>query len=472
MNESDPVSRQPRVKSRALLYIISFLVVIALVVGVLWLKARSDRRAAQKEIQKRLDKIRLSGEPVDLRDLAKLYPDPPPDRDALRLLQPAFDALIVPNQSTNLPLFGGKWPKGNSPFEKGTLDELRKAIEANQKAFDLVPWEKLKFAWFGSSFHRGVTNAIATPFPFSGIRNLVRLCCLDAALNAESQRPNEAVQSLARVLAIRQTLRDDTIVHGILESADENYVCESLTRVVNRTALSDSDLAFLSDALARTNLDAAKEMLINERAYEISTAQWLQSLPPNTGSSSPSDHLLDIVKGQVIYRDQDMLNSLNEWDRNLGLMNLPLSNAIPKVVALDASRQAALKQPRSHVLAFFLSGHVSMLSQLTSSRVGAVLIIDANNFAYTRVTRTVLAIERWRLTHNGRLPDSLKDLVPGFLPTVPLDPFDEKPLRYKKSAQGYIVYSIGPDLVDDGGKERTYSTNESDHYDVVFSITR
>lgn len=222
----------------------------------------------------------------------------------------------------------------------------------------------------------------------------------------------------------------------------------------------------------RTNLGAAKEMLGNERAYGITLAQWLQSLPPNAGSTSPFDHLLDFVKGRVIYRDQDLLDYLDDCQRNLAILDLPLSNAVPKARALDASRQASSNHPRSEIAAFFLSSHVSMLSQLTSGRVGAVLVADASNLAYMRVVQTALAIERWRLAHNGRLPDSLTDLVPGYLPTIPLDPFDEKPLRYKKSAQGYVVYSIGPDLIDDGGKERTYPAKESDHYDIVFSIAR
>lgn len=470
VNESPPVRDQPRVRSRALVYIISLFAVIALVIGGTWLRARSHRQAVRKEIDNRLNAIRLAGQPVNLQDLAKVYPDPPRDRDAGRLLHPAFDALVVPNYSTNLPFFGRDWPKGNAPFNKLALDELTKAVQANQKAFDLVPWENLKLAWFGSGFQRGVPYF--TQLPISEIRSLVRFLCLNAAFEAETQQSKEAVQSLARAIAIQQTMKDGTIVEGVTKLALENLICDSLNRVLNRTALNDSDMAFLSGALMRTNLGAAREMLMNERAYGISLAQWLQSLPPNTGATSPLDHLLDFVRGRVNFRDQDLLDYLDDCDRNLAIMDLPVSNAVPKAKALDASRQAASKHHRSEFVAFFLNGRVSTLSQLTSDRVGAVLIIDASNLAYTRVARTALAIERWRLAHNGRLPDSLADLAPGFLPSIPLDPFDEKPLRYKKSEHGYMVYSIGPDLVDDGGKKRTYPTKESDHYDIVFSISR
>jgi hypothetical protein len=48
----------------------------------------------------------------------------------------------------------------------------------------------------------------------------------------------------------------------------------------------------------------------------------------------------------------------------------------------------------------------------------------------------------------GRLPTSLGDLVPNYLPAVPQDRFDGNPLRY--SAEAKTVYSVGDDFTDDG----------------------
>jgi hypothetical protein len=49
----------------------------------------------------------------------------------------------------------------------------------------------------------------------------------------------------------------------------------------------------------------------------------------------------------------------------------------------------------------------------------------------------------------GRLPDSLSELVPGYLPYLPLDPYDGKPLRYSREKK--IIYCVGKDLRDNGG---------------------
>jgi hypothetical protein len=42
------------------------------------------------------------------------------------------------------------------------------------------------------------------------------------------------------------------------------------------------------------------------------------------------------------------------------------------------------------------------------------------------------------------------------MPSVPADPFDGKPMRYRKLAKGYVVYSVGPDMKDEGGDESYY----------------
>jgi hypothetical protein len=63
----------------------------------------------------------------------------------------------------------------------------------------------------------------------------------------------------------------------------------------------------------------------------------------------------------------------------------------------------------------------------------------------------MLAAERYRRTH-GRWPGSLDDLVPGLLSQVPTDPYDGNPLRYRRLADGVVIYAVGPDGHDDGGK--------------------
>jgi hypothetical protein len=70
--------------------------------------------------------------------------------------------------------------------------------------------------------------------------------------------------------------------------------------------------------------------------------------------------------------------------------------------------------------------------------------------ALQRVTMTALALRLYR-KENGRYPENLQQLVPKYLPSVPIDPYDGKPLRYRKLQKGFKVWSVGGNRKDDGG---------------------
>lgn len=72
----------------------------------------------------------------------------------------------------------------------------------------------------------------------------------------------------------------------------------------------------------------------------------------------------------------------------------------------------------------------------------------------TMVNEAMLAcaLERYRLAH-GAYPESLRELVPDFMSKIPVDLVNGEPLRFHRSAEGrFVLYSIGYDNVDEGGK--------------------
>ena len=58
---------------------------------------------------------------------------------------------------------------------------------------------------------------------------------------------------------------------------------------------------------------------------------------------------------------------------------------------------------------------------------------------------------------NGRWPAELKELCPSLLKTIPTDRFSVKPLIYKPGEKGYLLYSVGKNLRDDGGQREPRS---------------
>ena len=99
------------------------------------------------------------------------------------------------------------------------------------------------------------------------------------------------------------------------------------------------------------------------------------------------------------------------------------------------------------------------------------IVIDAGGVAYVRIAVAAAALERFRLAE-GHLPDSLDDLTPTFLDRVPLDPFDEKPVRYRKLPVGYVLYSIGRDGQDDFDEGALGQSGSQVSADITFIVRR
>jgi len=85
----------------------------------------------------------------------------------------------------------------------------------------------------------------------------------------------------------------------------------------------------------------------------------------------------------------------------------------------------------------------------------------------------ILALADYRTDHS-RYPESLTQLVPEYLPELPIDCYDRKPLRYRRTSDDYVLYSVGRDGADDGGGmtgRRPDSLFTWDSEDVVLSAT-
>jgi hypothetical protein len=88
---------------------------------------------------------------------------------------------------------------------------------------------------------------------------------------------------------------------------------------------------------------------------------------------------------------------------------------------------------------------VLAMSMDSSSSVVEMAMSTCGLFDQTRV---MLALRIFEMD-KGRLPERLDELVPGYLPVIPEDTFTGKPMLW--SAEKQVVYSAGPDGIDDGG---------------------
>ena len=113
----------------------------------------------------------------------------------------------------------------------------------------------------------------------------------------------------------------------------------------------------------------------------------------------------------------------------------PYREARDRAVAFD---HRVCIEPEAELCIFFM---LPMASNLE---------VAASADARRRVAQLGLALYRYR-AKNSHYPKKLDELTPDYLRVVPKDPFDDKPLWLKRTKRGLVVYSIGPDMTDNGG---------------------
>ena len=100
------------------------------------------------------------------------------------------------------------------------------------------------------------------------------------------------------------------------------------------------------------------------------------------------------------------------------------------------------------------SEHVStILSGLLLPGLSACTTAEDRGNMRFDVTKLAFALAEYRAAH-GSYPAKLADLVPKYVAVVPKDIFSGRALHYKPQADGYLLYSVGPNGKDDGGRNQ------------------
>jgi hypothetical protein len=89
-----------------------------------------------------------------------------------------------------------------------------------------------------------------------------------------------------------------------------------------------------------------------------------------------------------------------------------------------------------------------------------------------RAAAIALAVRLYRVDHDGQLPAHLTDLVPDYLPAVPIDPMaaDGRPFGYHPAAHPPVIYSVGRDGIDDGGTSLPYDITVRYRFDFPDAV--
>jgi hypothetical protein len=451
---------KPRRKWKVLqtLVILLFIIIAGFVAFRLILKLK---------LHARFDAIRAEGYPATCVELDAWYTIPESAENAADTFIDSFshyDKWEEEEERKLLPIVGqAQLPLRTEPLTEETKALVTEYLADNQQALELLhKGAAIEHSRYPIDLSKGFEVLLPD---LSNIRDGAKLLKLEAVLHAEDGKPEQAVDSITSIFGLASSLdKEPMLVSQLVRIACQALAASVLEYTINKTEFTDEQLVSLSGTLANAeDPSAMARAFAGERCMGISILKMpAAKIPPMLSVANNRPHLLGAL-AITLYRfaglaDMGAAIYLDLMSDYIKAIQLPSQQRQEAADAVDAK---FTKTSRIHMLL-----HVIMpaLSRCTT--------IDVRTVAQLRTAQACLAIERYRLA-GGKLPDSLTELIPTYLDAVPQDPFDGKDLRYKKLETGFVVYSIGEDGSDDGGKEKPRKrTGPPATWDVTFIVQR
>jgi len=406
----------------------------------------------------------LTGLPQTSAELNAWYVEPPAGQNAATFNLQGIKAMQVDgaDQIANLPILGKlPPPPPGIPLSLPVKSALTAFVQRNREA--------LQFFAQGAQYEQSrypidLTKGPNTLLPhLFGIKRGMQMAEMAAILDAENKDEKTAADDILLTLTLARSLKaEPVLISQLVRAAGVALAVDGLNQVVNRTTLPPESLSELSKAFqSMEDYDARGEgfnrAMAGERAIHLELLKNPDELVRHLNALQTSD-ISDEQRRRMIEEVKQPRSLKEEQDYFETTFQQLLSarqESFPDRLKVDElTRQRATKA----------SGHGLLFNGLLWGGVPGAANREASCLADLRLALTAVALEQFRATHN-QYPTALSELAPNYLTTTPVDPFDGRPLRYRKQVAGYVLYSIGPDLKDNGGKR----TNGNGG-DIVFTV--
>lgn len=421
-----------------------------------------------------LVRLRAQGYPTTPAELDRWYVGVPTDQNLSGpILRAAGAFRYRADKTESVPFVKAlaSDPEPSIPASPQDLARWRDIINANAETWTALDEARPRTA---SRYPVNLSQGFNTLLNHLGpIKGLAQGCALRALVLAEEQKPAESIEALRDVFRVRRSvISEPVLISALVGFALDGIGSRAVRDCLERTRFTDAQLALLSEdlrSIASTNCSerAFVGELANGRSAYIGGGAALVSLGgPGAGGPPPAAGLIGIgllrASGILAADEAFYLKKLSAF---IDATRQPFPQALNAAETNEAELMADLAKP---------SGKLKIFSRMMLPALSKAIAKGAFDQAQLRLTMTALAIERFRLAHGRTPPETLAVLVPEFLPDVPTDPFDGKPIRYRRTESGYILYSTGMDRRDDGGTHTVpdQKGRARGNLDLVFEVRR
>jgi hypothetical protein len=405
---------------------------------------------ATPEQDARVLAIRKSGYPASLRELDAWYTHVPESKNAAVVLTKAFAQPGLADGSSTMTILGDKtWiPTRGHLLDDAAKAQLTAVLATNQVLLELLHSAS---AFTNSRYPVDLMQGFQTLMPhLAKVKGSIQLLTTEALLEASNGETDKAIATLQAAGVIADTLEPEPLlISQLVRIAGWAIISKRCELIINGGTLTDEQLSTLQKMFHDAEQpDAMARGLGGERASGLAVFMGSQDQMYLFGGASSPPAFKDRMRSTLfmgLLKSTGILNKDKAFYLDVMATNMAAAEApFPERLTLGQQASSAVLSPPSRMMIF---------SRMLLPALGRAIQRDGEHAARIRTTQTAIAVERFRRAHNGNLPAELSELAPTYLPSLPIDPFDGQPLRFKRLASGYSVYSIGADLRDDGGAE-------------------
>jgi hypothetical protein len=284
---------------------------------------------------------------------------------------------------------------------------------------------------------------IAMPFPhLSTLQSMVTVLALRASAELELNRPDKALADLQLAFQLIGSIRNElTLIDGLVRITTVSILLQPIWEGVASHRWNAEQLAALEKEMRVLDfLSDFDHCLRSERGMTNWLCEKLRNDPKWVGRSlAPLGYNMDVARPEFrasVYENQILINTIEQekfltiMDEKEGTVNVAHATAAGKAVEeLEAT-------PSTFLAKVMMPVYTSLANKF--SRVQT----------YVNEAAIACEIERYRLAH-GSLPQSLDALQ---MPGLPHDIINGQPLHYRVTGDDYLLYSVGWNETDDGGK--------------------
>ena len=344
-------------------------------------------------------------------------------------------------------------------------EEMRGVLIANKDAInEFKRASKIKDCDFTKTNITIVNNV--KEFEAKNLRYLSRLVLLEARLFEKENKLDQALDDYISVLTLANNLekqKNPIVMIKLLELFTKDLAYAPISLYVNRKDLTLNDYGKLLSELLKVREERVglEDTFKNEE--EMINNKMIKDLKH---FKTTENYVKEFSKEYYRVSNEQLRYLIDAYKENKYEKYKAKIKEFQKMVGIKNGKPGMLAPLKAE---FFPKYAARILIAFTEKTYLEAFITHyyVINCKYDILT-TAIAIKVYS-KESGKTPGSLQEIVPKYLPEILIDPFDDfKPLKYKKTNMGWLVYSYGPDKTDDKANKIYDGSSKDKTGDIVF----